>query len=566
MKRIITITIVAAIATLVFGQGLYKGGDVRISPRLVNYQGYLTDTLGYPITNPSLSMTFAIFDAASSGNQKWTETQSAVSVAKGIFNVLLGSVTPIPDTVFTSSTNRWLELSVAGQTLTPRTRIVSSPYAYTATYADTAIYARNGGGGGPTGGNWSYRITDTADTTLQTNSRWGLARIGNELIGTADSTHVNFGVSCTTGIAGSDNKYCVVAGGLGNVAGGSSSVVTGGELNTAIGVQSVVTGGTSDSASGDNSVVVGGSYNTADGSWAFIGGGNSNEALSYYSTLTGGYDNSVTGSYSFIGGGYTNAASNSYAIVAGGRSNAASNLYTTISGGRGNTANNLYATIAGGYNNVVESQYGFAAGNASNVPSGYDNSAAFNGQTSTAAGETRVGILAKASGTFTIDHPLDPENKILNHYFVESPEMVLIYRGSARIGRDGKAVVHLPDYFDALNKNPQIVVSGVGTYEVFVEGGEKDNQFVIAGKPEVQVNWIVTAERKDPSAEITKILLPVEQPKTGGLVGRSLDDDLLFSTKAQLERMGHAGAFKFRHASEEKRYNEMKRQMEEGNK
>ncbi len=563
MKRIITITIVVAIATLVFGQGLYKGGDVRISPRLVNYQGYLTDTLGYPITDPSLSMTFAIFDAASSGNQKWTETQPSVSVTKGIFNVLLGSVTPIPDTVFTSSTNRWLELSVAGQALTPRTRILSSPYAYTATYADTAIYARNGGGGGPTGGNWSYRITDTADTTLQTNGRWGLARIGNELIGIADSTHVNFGVSCTTGISGSDNKYCTVAGGLGNVAGGSSAVVAGGELNTAVGLQSVVAGGTNDSASGDNSVVVGGSYNTADGSWAFIGGGNSNEALSYYATVAGGYDNSVTGSYAFIGGGYTNSASNSYATVAGGRSNAASNLYATISGGRGNIASNFYSTIAGGYNNIVESQYGFATGSGTSVPSGYDNSAAFNGQAATAAGETRVGILAKASGTFTIDHPLDPESKILNHYFVESPEMVLIYRGEAKIGKDGKAVVHLPDYFDALNKNPQIVVSGVGTYEVFVESGEKDNRFVIAGKPEAQVNWIVTAERKDPSAEITKILLPVEQPKTGGLAGRSLDDDLLLSTKAQLERMGKAGAFHFRHASQEKRYEEMKKDSKE---
>jgi len=50
------------------------------------------------------------------------------------------------------------------------------------------------------------------------------------------------------------------------------------------------------------------------------------------------------------------------------------------------------------------------------VPSSFGNSAAFNGQTATASNQTRVGALSKASGTFTIDHPLDPHGTILNHY------------------------------------------------------------------------------------------------------------------------------------------------------
>ncbi|HEX7319903.1 MAG TPA: kelch repeat-containing protein [bacterium] len=119
-----------------------KSDVVRLSPRLLNYQGYLTDTLGNPITNSSLSLSFAIFDSPSGGSQKWTETQSSVSVDKGIFNVLLGSVTPIPDSVFTASTNRYLQLTVAGQVVSPRTPIVSMGYAYTSTYSDTAQYAR----------------------------------------------------------------------------------------------------------------------------------------------------------------------------------------------------------------------------------------------------------------------------------------------------------------------------------------------------------------------------------------------------------------------------------------
>jgi len=132
------------VLSLVFAQKnvVKKSDTVRLSPRLLNYQGYLTDTLGNPITNPSISMSFAIFDAVSGGSQKWSETQSSVSVNKGIFNALLGSVTPIPDSVFTINTLRWLELSVGGQTLTPRTRITTVGYAYTATYSDTALFAK----------------------------------------------------------------------------------------------------------------------------------------------------------------------------------------------------------------------------------------------------------------------------------------------------------------------------------------------------------------------------------------------------------------------------------------
>lgn len=142
MKPFSSVIISMILISLAFGQNV-KLEQSRLSPRLLNYQGYLTDTLGNPLTNPSVSMTFAIFDAASAGNQKWTETQGTVSISKGIFSVLLGSVTPIPDSVFTASINRYLQLTVAGVILSPRTRIVSAPYAFTATYSDTAIYAKN---------------------------------------------------------------------------------------------------------------------------------------------------------------------------------------------------------------------------------------------------------------------------------------------------------------------------------------------------------------------------------------------------------------------------------------
>jgi len=225
-----------------------------------------------------------------------------------------------------------------------------------------------------------------------------------------------------------------------------------------------------------------------------------------------------------------------------------------VGGGYHNFASGSHATVGGGRENAASGPYSFTVGYDSDVPSFYSNSAAFNGQTATASSQTRVGALSKASGTFTIDHPTDPMNKILNHYFVESPEMVLIYRGVAIIDSDGRTEVYLPEYFDALNRNPMIQLTGVKTSDVYVSEKVTGNRFVIGGKPGAEVYWTVTGDRKDQSAEITRILMPVEQLKEGDLAGHSLDDDFLASTMSQLERMGEAEKFKFRTPGGQEKY------------
>jgi hypothetical protein len=247
MKKVKFICMLALLITIAYSQVMLKApGDARLSPRLLNYQGYLTAASGIPITDPSVSMTFTIYDALSSGNQKWTETQPSVSIDKGVFSVILGSVTPIPDTVFTAGSDRWLELTVEAQTLSPRTRIVSSAYAYTSTYSDTADYARYA----VADNDWSFLISDGADTTLQMGGRWGIARAGNTMYGNADSTHTNFGVACTTGTSGQNRKYCTVGGGFTNKASSGYTTVGGGVGNVASGYWATVGGGNTNSASG----------------------------------------------------------------------------------------------------------------------------------------------------------------------------------------------------------------------------------------------------------------------------------------------------------------------------
>ena len=105
-------------------------------PQLINYPGKLTDNLGNPITDTK-SITFYIYDAETSGNQKWFGIYPVV-VNKGVFNVLLGSgVYPFLSNLDFSA-DYWLEMKVEGQTLTPRQKITTVAYSMRSEYSNRA--------------------------------------------------------------------------------------------------------------------------------------------------------------------------------------------------------------------------------------------------------------------------------------------------------------------------------------------------------------------------------------------------------------------------------------------
>jgi hypothetical protein len=67
---------------------------------MINYQGKITTTSGLLI-DTTVAMTFSIYaDPLGMPPSLWGETQDSVKVEKGVFSVLLGSVNPIPDSVF----------------------------------------------------------------------------------------------------------------------------------------------------------------------------------------------------------------------------------------------------------------------------------------------------------------------------------------------------------------------------------------------------------------------------------------------------------------------------------
>jgi hypothetical protein len=113
-----------------------------------------------------------------------------------------------------------------------------------------------------------------------------------------------------------------------------------------------------------------------------------------------------------------------------------------------------------------------------------------------------TGNLAKGSGSFVIDHPLDPVNKLLYHSFVESPEAKNIYDGIVTLDQNGTAVVTLPDYFEALNKDYRFLLTPIGQSapELFIQSnGITNNSFtIVGGPPNVKVSWQVTGNRQDP--------------------------------------------------------------------
>lgn len=117
---------------------------------------------------------------------------------------------------------------------------------------------------------------------------------------------------------------------------------------------------------------------------------------------------------------------------------------------------------------------------------------------------------------FTIDHPLDPTNRVLRHYCLEGPQVWNVYAGNAQLV-NGIAVVQLPEYYGAENK------AGSEVYELTAVGGQASlwierevskKSFVIGGDKDVKVSWTVKVLRNDPAALQDLKERPVEQLKS----------------------------------------------------
>ena len=314
-------------------------------PQMINYQGKITTPSG-ALIDTIVSVRFCIYPDAITANPLWCDTLPSVEINKGIFGVLLGSSNPIPGSVFDGSV-RYLSVEVGGDAeMIPRRPMVSVAYAYRCLEADTAEYAR--AGVAAEDHDWTFRITESADTALITRGEWGLARYGNVLYGNKDSTHVNLGVACTTGASGQNFKYATVGGGWKNTAGENAATVAGGRDNAAISAYSTVGGGIGNTANNESAAVGGGRSNISSGPSATVGGGLSNIASDSYATAAGGWENQAGYFGATVGGGYRNAAIGNAAVVPGGSSDTAAGNYSFAAGKHVRIARDGHFTFAFG--------------------------------------------------------------------------------------------------------------------------------------------------------------------------------------------------------------------------
>lgn len=104
-------------------------------PRTISYQGILTDASGNLLPDGNTTLTVKLYPDAAGGSSIYSETQT-VAVVKGRYNMIIGSVTPVPDNLSFSKAY-FLGVSVgADAELTPRTALTAAPYALRAAIAD----------------------------------------------------------------------------------------------------------------------------------------------------------------------------------------------------------------------------------------------------------------------------------------------------------------------------------------------------------------------------------------------------------------------------------------------
>ncbi len=136
-------------------------------------------------------------------------------------------------------------------------------------------------------------------------------------------------------------------------------------------------------------------------------------------------------------------------------------------------------------------------------------------------GDVRVEGNLHATGTitggakmFVIDHPIKPTQKYLRHASIESPELLTSYSGNAVFDENGRAIVALPEYVEAMSTDFRYQLTCIGGWaQVYIAREIQDNSFVIAGgAPGMKVSWMIIAQRTDAWARAHPLEAEAEKP------------------------------------------------------
>ena len=475
-KLILTITLALVVTLTSYAQ----------PPQAFNYQAVVRDNSGEILQNQNVGIRISIHDETTLGTIVYQETFSETTNDFGLVNLQIGNGTPTIGT-FTGiewgSNSKFLEIEIdtaggSNYTTMGTSELLSVPYAMFAEDAAVAddgdwtttgndIYSANSGKVGIGTSNPEAKLMVKAPNGFIGNSslvkgliiKDGYFNIGNEFEILDYYDNPRFRVL--------DNGYTVV---------GADSK----------GIQMRTDGSAADIESLGTDLAI--NYQTGNNTLLNVTSGNVGIGINNPSQKV-----DIRGSNIVL---YAENTSNgNYAYLAG-----------TQQGVNGNSQTG--AGVIGYSGNYI--------GVFANSPDGRGLYAqSFTDLAGDFAGDVNItGTLSKGSGSFVIDHPLDPENKLLRHNFVESPENLLIYRGKARLNSNGETIVELPDYFEALTKENEATVVLTSIGKPFLSGYEWEsdfNSFKIYGEPGRDVSWVVYADRDDPV--INELGRPVEEEK-----------------------------------------------------
>ncbi|MBN2227473.1 MAG: hypothetical protein JW763_08915 [candidate division Zixibacteria bacterium] len=427
------------------------------APSTILYQGRLTQANGSPITTAT-EITFKIYPTIDGVSALFTKDTSLTPDENGVFTVELG---PLDISSHLQGTKRYLGITVGDDAeMSPRQVLTSVPYAIS---AENAKYIADNS---VTTG----KIADGAIVNADINNSAGITV--DKISGTA----VN--LSSTQTITGGKTFD-------GYVYFGDSTLRVN---NTGIEI------GNTTAPNAGYLVHAQRQFNTANpryGVYSNIRNANNGGLYGIYSAATGttqGNGGSVYGFYGTV----TSDGSSRVGVYGYAQCN-----NTSLSTG---SSYGLY-----GYAYDGATSYGIFAygGSATTNWAGY-----FSGNVHATGGYT------SGKSSIVIDHPLDPENKYLAHSSVQSPDMMNVYNGNVITDGNGEAIVELPDYFEALNKDFRYQLTVIGDFSQAIIAEEiSNNKFTIrTDKPEVKVSWQVTGIRADDYAKANPTVVEYDKP------------------------------------------------------
>ncbi len=135
-------------------------------PRLINYQGRLADSGGVPLDGVTVNFHFSLYGTASGVTVLWSETQSAVPVVGGIYNVQLGGANALG---LPFDQEYWLGVKAGiDNEMTPRYPLTAAPYAFNAirVFGDPYVLKTGDTVNGPLDLNGTLRIGPQAASPI----------------------------------------------------------------------------------------------------------------------------------------------------------------------------------------------------------------------------------------------------------------------------------------------------------------------------------------------------------------------------------------------------------------